>query len=102
MNIPEFFKSKKELNSDQQNRELIGEYIDTIEALDEITWLDEKSKKEGYELIAQKILGLTPKEVKVFKLSDEIYAKRSEETEIIEDSEIKDLSWAEGYSEGKD
>ena len=102
MNMPEFLKPKKELNPEQKKRKLVGEYIETIEALSEITWMDENSKKESYELVAKKILELIPEDVKVFKISEEIYAKRTDDVEFIEDSEVKDLQWAEKYSEGKD
>lgn len=88
---------EKEKNSEKENRKEIKEYLEALDAIREIDWLNEKKKEESYHYIAQEVLKLLPEEVEVFELSHNIYATRQEEKSEIKPSEIKDLDWVEKY-----
>lgn len=92
------FERKKENSPESKNCQEIKEYLETLSAIRKINWIEEKVRTENYHFIAEKILELLPKEIKVFELSGDIHAKREGQNGKIDDSEIKDLEWVKKYS----
>lgn len=103
MNILKAFERKKEYDPEKEKRKEVKEYLENLEALNEISWLKKEEREENFQYLAEKILDLLPEEVKVLEISKDIYAKREDMSENhIEDSEVKNLDWVEKFCKKKD
>ncbi len=95
-------KRKKEYCPEEEKKKEVGEYLETLEAINELGWLKQKEREENIQFVAEKILQLLPEEVKVLEISRDIYAKREDDLwRDIECFEVKDLEWVQEFCKQK-
>lgn len=95
-------KRKKEYCPEEEKKKEVGEYLETLEAINELGWLKQKEREENIQFVAEKILQLLPEEVKVLEISRDIYAKREDDLyQNTEHSEVKDLEWVQEFCKQK-
>ncbi len=102
MKLSKLFEKKKEYCPEEERKKKIGEYLQTLEAINELGWIKQEDREESIQFVAEKILQLLPEEVKILEISRDIYAKREDDLcRDIDCSEVKDLEWVEKFCKQK-